>query len=76
MKTNVNTSAFILLNGFIMRLSIIHPVIAATVVVYTTHPPTPVPLSDEVKYLGIYLDPANSNRKKYFLSGVTGSYCL
>ena len=27
------------------------------------HPPAPVPLSDEVKYLGVYLDPTNSNRK-------------
>ena len=27
------------------------------------HPPAPVPLSDEVKYLGVYLDPTNSNRR-------------
>ena len=26
-------------------------------------PPTSVPLSDEVKYLGVYLDPSNNNRK-------------
>ena len=27
------------------------------------HPLAPVPLSDEVKYLGVYSDPTNSNRK-------------
>ena len=27
------------------------------------HPLAPVPLSDEIKYLGVYLDPTNSNRK-------------
>ena len=60
MRINVSTYAYIPLIEFGMPLKWQLLVNANPT---ADPPPTPVPLSDEVKYLGVYLDPSNNNRK-------------